>query len=261
MPEFRRDGATLHYRDEGDGRPVVFVHGVGSTLAGWDPVLPYLPAGRHIRIDLRGHGKSERAPGPYSLEMLAGDVVGLFDHLGLDRAALFGFSLGGLVAQHVAIHHPDRLSGLALISTVAGRDAGERQRVEERLAILERDGPLTHLANATERWFTPEFLKQNPDVVAARRAIAMLNDPACYMAAYRVLARSDLAADLHRIATPTLVMTGEDDVGSTARMARLMHDEIKGSRLVILPRLRHSILLEAPDTVARHLGELLQDIK
>jgi len=257
MAAFDHDGVRLHYRDEGEGRAMVFVHGVGSTLEAWDPVLPHMPPGRYIRIDLRGHGGSDRAPGPYSLEMMAEDVVALITHLGLENVALFGFSLGGLVAQYVAIHHGAKLSAVALISTVAGRDAGEKARVEERLATLERDGPLTHLTNAVERWFTAEFLARNPGAIAARREKALQNDPACYLAAYRVLAHSDLVDELHRIAVPTLVMTGEADVGSTPRMSRLMHEKIAGSRLVILPGLKHSILLEAPEHVARHLGALL----
>ncbi|SED73250.1 alpha/beta fold hydrolase [Rhodobacter sp. 24-YEA-8] len=257
MPDFEHKGCRLRYEETGEGRAMVFVHGVGSTLEAWDPVLPHMPPGRHIRLDLRGHGASGRAPGPYSLELMAGDVLALINHLGLDQVALFGFSLGGLLAQQLAIHQPERLSALALISTVAGRDEGERARVEERLATLERDGPLTHLTNAVERWFTPEFLAKNPDAISARRAKALENDPACYMAAYRVLAHSDLAGDLHRITTPTLVMTGEADIGSTPRMSRLMHDQIRGSDLAILPGLKHSILLEAPGLVARHLGALL----
>lgn len=257
MPVFVHAGCRLRYEEEGEGRPIVLLHGVGSTLEAWDPVLAPLSAGRHIRLDLRGHGGSARMPGPYSLEMMAGDVVALLDHLGLGRVALFGFSLGGLIAQQVALGHPERLSALALISTVAGRDADERARVEERLATLEREGPLVHLANAVERWFTPEFLARRPDAIAARRAKALENDPACYMAAYRVLARSDLAQELHRITVPTLVMTGEADIGSTPRMSRLMQDRIAGAELVILPGLKHSILLEAPDQVARHLNALL----
>ena len=85
----------------------------------------------------------------------------------------------------------------------------------------------------------------------------MENDPRCYAAAYRVLATTDLAGELGRIRTPTLIVTGEGDVGSSPRMARLMHDRIPGSRLQILPGLRHSLLIEAPELVARLVEEFL----
>lgn len=259
MPRFLNKGASLNYEDAGDGDPVVFVHGVGSSSDAWDPVLARMPDGRRIRIDLRGHGRSERVPEPqYTLALMADDVLALIDHLGLSKVALVGFSLGGLIAQYIAVHHGSRLTALGLISTVAGRDAAEKERVVERLATLERDGPLGHLANSVDRWFTAGFLQANPDIIEARRQKALENDPACYLAAYRVLAYSDLAEELQRIDVPALVMTGEMDIGSTPRMARLMHDRIRGSRLVILPGLKHSILLEAPGRVARELVGFLQ---
>ncbi|RKF12571.1 alpha/beta fold hydrolase [Roseovarius spongiae] len=260
MPQHvNRQGHTLHYLDEGSGPPVILVHGVGSNLHGWDEVLAHLPATRrHLRPDLRGHGRSERVSGPYTLAGMAADIVDLADHLDLNRFALAGFSLGGLIAQRIALDHPGRLSALALLSTIAGRNADERERVLARRDILAREGPLTHLANAVDRWFTPEFVAANPGIIAARRKAAMRNDPACYMAAYNVLAENDLGEQIRRIAAPTLIMTGEHDIGSNARMARFMHERIEGSELHILSGLKHSILLEAPGLVARHLSDFLE---
>lgn len=259
MPTYpNRGGDALNHTDQGSGRAVLLVHGVGSNLQAWDGVLHHLPATRrYLRCDLRGHGRSARVPGPYTLAGMAQDIVDLADHLGIERFALVGFSLGGLIAQQVALTSPGRLDALALVSTVAGRTEDERRRVLDRRDMLAREGPVTNLANAVDRWFTPEFAAANPDLIEARRAAAMENDPACYMAAYNVLAENDLGDSLSRIAVPTLVMTGEHDIGSNARMARLMHARIAGSRLQILPRLKHSILIEAPALVAAHLDALL----
>ena len=104
-----------------------------------------------------------------------------------------------------------------------------------------------------DRWFTPEFIARNPDAIERRRQRALENDPDCYLAAYRVLARNDLGERLHEIRLPTLIMTGEHDIGSSARMSRFMHQKIQGSVLHILPGLKHSILMEAPALVAGHL--------
>ncbi|WP_103761347.1 MULTISPECIES: alpha/beta fold hydrolase [Roseovarius] len=252
------EGAAFAYDRKGEGPAVMLVHGVGSNRAAWDPVFPHLDKRRtYLRPDLRGHGESARLTGPYTLRGMAADVIALADHCDLERFAIVGFSLGGLIAQRIALDHPDRLNALCLLSTVAGRSADERERVLQRRDILQREGPLTHLANAVERWFTEEFIAKNPEIIARRREQARANDPECYMAAYNVLAESDLGDQLDQIKTPTLVMTGENDIGSNTRMARLMHDRIRGSELVVLDKLKHSILLEAPQTVANHLNKFL----
>ena len=113
---------ALNFRDEGSGAPVLLIHGVGADLESWDGVLSHLPPNhRYIRYDQRGHGKSRRTPGPYMLNDLSGDAVALLDHLGIWQASIIGFSLGGLVAQAIALDNPDRVQSLTLVSTVAGR--------------------------------------------------------------------------------------------------------------------------------------------
>ncbi|RUZ56047.1 alpha/beta hydrolase, partial [Mesorhizobium sp. M7A.F.Ca.US.007.01.1.1] len=109
------------------------------------------------------------------------------------------------------------------------------------------------------RWLTEEFQERNPDVIAELHRRDAENDPACYAAAYRVLAETDFGGILDQIRSSTLIVTGEDDQGSNPRMARHMHDQIRGSRLEILPGLRHSILIEAPGPVAGLIADFLND--
>jgi len=248
---FERNAAVaLNYRDEGDAAPVLLIHGVGADLESWDGVLSHLsPDRRYIRYDQRGHGQSRRTPGPYSLDDLSGDAIALLDHLGVARASVIGFSLGGLVAQSLALKHPERVRCLTLVSTVAGRTPHEQARVNERAETLAREGATAHLSNAVDRWFTPEFVTAHPEVLEARRRKSLQNDPDCYVATYRVLAGSDLGDQLHRVTIPTQVMTGENDIGSSPRMSEFIHAQIAGSQLHILPRLKHSVLLEAPDQI------------
>ncbi|MCZ4354768.1 alpha/beta fold hydrolase [Roseovarius aestuarii] len=244
-------GLGLNYRDEGQGAPVLLIHGVGSDLESWDGVINHLGAGRRIiRFDLRGHGMSRRTPGPYTLTDFANDALALLDHLGVRQAAVAGFSLGGLVAQAIALAAPDRVTHLGLVSTVGGRTEQEQDRVNARAETLAKEGALTHLANAVDRWFTAEFVAAHPEVLEARRKKSLENDPDCYVAAYRVLAGNDLGDQLSQITVPTLIMTGENDIGSNPRMARFMHEQITGSTLHVLKHLKHSVLLEAPDQVA-----------
>jgi len=249
---------ALRYAVEGDGAPLMLVHGVGSSLDAWDGVVDAL-GGRYrtIRLDLRGHGRSDKPEGRYELEDFIDDVVAVLDTLGVERCHLAGHSLGGLVAQGFALSHPDRLEKLVLLSTVAGRNDEERARVEKRLAIVADGIPGQHFENSVERWFTPEFVRANPDLIARYAEHNRQNDPGAYASAYRVLAQTDLADRLGAITAPTMVATGDGDIGSNTRMARLMHERIPGSELHIFENLRHSILAEAPDRVARLLTEFL----
>ncbi|MGO8865700.1 MAG: alpha/beta fold hydrolase [Alphaproteobacteria bacterium] len=244
-------GIRLRYRIEGDGPWLVLIHGVGNRLEAWDGVVAALGGRfRTLRWDLRGHGASDKPPGPYALDDFVSDLKGLLDAHGIERCHLAGFSLGGLVAQAMALAHPAQLDRLVLLSTVAGRSAEERERVAQRLAMVAHGIPGAHFKNSLARWFTDEFQRTHPEVIAEHAARNRENDPLAYAAAYRVLAESDLADRLHEIKAPTLIATGENDIGSNPRMAKLMHERIAGSRLVILRHLRHAILVEAPGTVA-----------
>jgi 3-oxoadipate enol-lactonase len=262
MPYLDRPDGRLHYSLEGDGPPLTLIHGVGADLEAWDGVVASL-AGRYrvLRPDLRGHGRSVKGPGPYSLRMFADDLVALLDRVSFETTHLAGFSLGGLIAQKVALVAPGRLSSLSIISSVAGRTAEEKHRVLERAAMLREEGALTHLANAVERWFTDEFREAHPEVLEWRRQKSLLNDPESYAAAYRVLAEGDLADRLHEIAVPTLAITGENDIGSTPRMSHLIAERVHNGRSVILPRLKHSVLLEAPERIAAELDGFISGVR
>ncbi len=259
MTAFESPVGPIHYRLEGSGPCLTLVHGVGSYLESWDGVVARLGADyRILRYDLRGHGHSARVPGPYSLDDFVADLRHLLDHLGIERTLLAGFSLGGLVAQAFALAEPDRLDKLVLVSTVAGRSEAEKERVLARARTLADKGAAAHLTEAVDRWFTADFIARHPEVLEARRRRSLQNDPDCYAAAYRVLAESDLAERLGGITAPSLVMTGEADVGSTPRMAEVIAARIPDCRLHTLPGLKHSVLLEAPDLVADIMRDFLR---
>jgi pimeloyl-ACP methyl ester carboxylesterase len=259
MEEFSTLSAhRVRYRIEGSGPEVVLIHGVGNRLEVWDDVVAALGGRwRTIRYDLRGHGESAKPPGPYHIDDFVSDLTELLSELGLERCHVVGFSLGGLVAQGFALAHSDRLARLVLLSTVAGRSEAERRRVLDRLAIVAEGIPGRHFEHSVDRWFSPEFQRTHPEAIRRHAQRNKLNDPQGYAAAYEVLATCDFADRLHEINRPTLIATGEADLGSNPRMARLMHERIEGSRLHILDGLRHSIIVEAPVLVAELIEEFL----
>jgi len=254
----RSEAPFLYHQDEGRGTPVVLIHGVGADGASWDPIVAALsPLCRVIRMDLRGHGRSGQIGGDCSLDDFVRDVTDTMDACEVGCAHIVGFSLGGMIAQAIALQHPGRVDRLVLLSAVAARSDEERARVHQRLATLRTHGVAAISGAAQERWFTPAFIARNPDLVAARMAQLQQNHAASYAAAYTVFSLSDLGDRLHAIRHPTLVATGEHDPGSNTRMARFMHAQIAGSQLQILPGLRHAVLIEAPDQIVSILRTFL----
>lgn len=251
------DGTLLRYRQQGSGPAVVLVHGVGASLDSWDGIVARLDDRFTItRADLRGHGTSGLIT-QCRMSDFVDDVVTVLDDGQVGRFHLVGFSLGGLIAQHVALAHPERVLTLSLISTVSGRSDEERARVLERARLIRQNGIESVVRAAEDRWFSPAFKARHPEMVAHRLEQLTANDHASYAAAYEVFAEADRGLEVERIAVPTLVVTGEQDIGSNPRMARLLHDKIAGSELHILPEYRHSILLEAPNEVADLLLDFL----
>lgn len=252
----------LHKRLDRTGGEVshrlALLHGVGSDLGTWDEVVARLPPGFEVlRYDLRGHGRSPKPPGPYSLDDFVTDHVRTLAELGWCSCELVGFSLGGMIAQAVALSAPSTVDRLAILSSVAGRTPEERSRVEARLEVLRDGGPREIAKVSGERWFTPEFVESNREFVSHHLARFAANDPPAYLAAYEVLAGNDLCDQLARIAQPTLIMTGEFDVGSPPRMSETMHAAIHLSELVIVPGQKHELLIEVPDVVVEQMTRFL----
>lgn len=255
----KTEDCTINFEVSGHGAPLVLIHGVGADLGSWDAVCSELEGTfKIIRPDLRGHGKSARINGSYSVEKFAADIIAVMDAAGVERAHLVGFSLGGLIAQKLATDYEDRFDRIVILSAVAGRTEEERSKVVARLDLI-RDGGMDAITGAaTDRWFTEDFARRHPEVIEKRIAELKSVHLDSYLEAYRVFGTTELIDTLHRIDRLVLIMTGEFDQGSNTRMAHDMHGLIPGSELIIIPRLKHSVLVEAPDVVAGHVREFLQ---
>lgn len=248
----------LNVVQSGKGSSVILIHGLGGNLGSWDIVAHQL--GKRFRVtryDLRGHGRSGNPPGPWSLDNFIEDLKDITEKLSLKKFHLVGFSLGGLISQGFTLKYPALVEKLVIISAVAGRTIQERNKVVQRVKNLENGDIDTNIELALERWFSPAFRANHPEKVAQRLNTLKSNNPRGYLNAYRVFGHGDLAEELHHINSPTLIITGEHDPGSNVRMSELMHQKIKNSQLEILPGLRHSLLVESPETVANKLDNFL----
>lgn len=243
-----------HYGDDGEGPCVIFVHGIGSSLNAWDGIIPaLLPRFRCVRMDLRGHARSPRPPLPYSLEALASDVERVRERVGAERTFVVGHSLGGMIGPAYARRYPERVLGLGLLSTAAGRTPEDSAKVTSVVAATRAKGVAAMMDAFIERWFTAEFGTAHPEVIEARKAALLANDPEVFLEVFRIYAETEMAPWLNEIEAPALVLTGAHDGGCPPRLNAFIAGELQRAELVILKGLKHSILLEAPDRVAAPL--------
>ena len=246
----------------GSGPVVALIHGFGLNRGMWQWQLPALtPYFSVLAYDLLGHGASAPPARTPDLAMFSGQLLRLLDRCAIERAAVVGFSLGGMIARRFALDHPDRLSALAILHSPHDRTPAERAAVRERVREARARGPSANVDSALDRWFTPAFRAAEPDLISLVRRWITGNEPDVYARIYRVLAEGDaeIVDGLERITCPTLVMTGEADPGNTPVMSKAMAERIGGSRLVILPGLRHMALAQSPRAVNEPLSSFLRD--
>lgn len=263
MKRVSRDG-TRYSLLGADGPGVVMIHGLGINSAMWDTHAALLSDSyRVLTYDLYGHGGS-RPPGVTpSLSELSGQLLRLLDELSLDKVALVGFSLGGMIARRFAMDHPERVWAMALVGTAYSRDDTARAAVQMRVDQARREGPSSTIEAALVRWFSDGFRQRRPDVLDTVRRWVLANDPLVYPTIYQVLVDGvdELVAPDPPISCPTLVTTGEEDYGNSPAMARAIAAEIPGARVVILDGLRHMAPTESPELFGALLAEFLEEAR
>jgi len=237
------------------GPVVLFSNSLGSDLSMWDGVVKALPTEvRCVRYDTRGHGRSEQIPGPYTLEDLGGDAIAIMDAIGLSRATVCGLSLGGVTAQWLALHAPNRVSSLILANT--GAHLPSPQMWQERSAIARTSGLRSLVAPTMERWFTPAFREREPAFVARQAEMLAGTSPEGYAGCCEALASADLRPELASISVPTLVIVGADDPSTPPALGEEIRNGVPGARLVSL-QAAHLSALEVPREFASAIRDVI----
>lgn len=243
----------------GDGPPLILIHGIGAARDTWRFMIDQLA--EHFTVvsyDLRGHGESPMPDGEFGLDELVADLERVRERVGFDRAHFAGHSLGGMIGPAYARAYPDRVLSLGLLSTAAFRTKDDTRKVNGVVAAMEEQGIPNILTTLTDRWYTDDFLRDRADIVERRLEQVIATSPEVFLNVFRIYANCEMSPWLHEIDTPSLVLTGEFDGGCNPRLNQQIHDALPNSELVILPELKHSILLEAGPTVAARLIEFLQ---
>jgi 3-oxoadipate enol-lactonase len=249
----------LNHRFDGREEAPVLVlsHSLGCSVAMWEPQLAaFGERFRVLRYDHRGHGASPAPSGPYSIDEFGNDVVDLLDSLGLERVRFCGLSLGGAVGIWLGAHAPERLERAALCCTAARFATPEIWA--ERAATVRREQSVEPLADAVmERWFTPEFRRDQPERVAEVRAMLVATPAEGYAASCDGLADCDLHGVLAGISVETLVVAGADDPATPPAQAEELVAAIPGSRLEVIADTAHLANIEQTDVFNRTVLEFL----
>jgi 3-oxoadipate enol-lactonase len=247
---------VLNYRLEGAGPRVVLLHPIALDLTCFDALAARLSASFSVlRVDLRGHGGSPPSPAAPTLDDYAEDVHTTMVGLNFAPAAVVGFSFGGMLAQVLALTHPEDASAL-VISACASTLTDEGRRIlADRGALAERDGMSAVVDATLARWFSASFREHGGGGTVRRRLLEM--DPRRWAEAWRAMSAIDTAPRLGAIAVPTLCLAGEADQSAPPDTLRAIASRISGARLEVIPGAPHMLFLEYPQAVAAVLSDFL----
>ena len=258
MQMIRLDDINVHYREDGDpsGRAVMFSNSLGTDLRLWDKIVPLLPGGlRLIRYDKRGHGLSDAPPAPYHMGTLVSDSERLADHLGVRNCVFVGLSVGGLIAQGLAVKRPDIVAQMVISNTAA--KIGTRAMWDDRIAGV-KSGGIAALGDAImERWFSKAFLET--DERSGWQNLLERQPDDGYMGVSAAISHTDFMNTTAALTLPTLAIAGSEDGATPPDLVRETAALVPGSKFHLIRGAGHLPCVEAPEEYARVLSEFITE--
>lgn len=250
MPIAHLADTDIHYEIIGEGEPLLLVAGLGGSASYWGPNVAALAEHYQVILhDHRGTGRSSRFEGVYSVEMMAQDLLGLMDCLGLDKAHLVGHSTGGAIGQVLAAIAPDRIASLLLYATWAERDPQMQRCLSLRSDIAVQMGAEAYHRTTPLFLYPPYYIKDNDAKISAEIAAAIAGTTSASIIKARI--EGIIAFDGNRrhahIDCPTLLLVTEDDMLTPTYCSEAIVTRIKGARLVILPHGGHALSRAEPE--------------
>jgi len=254
-----RDDVTLYAREEGDpnGPPVVFSNSLATDIRLWDNILPLLPDSlRIIRYDTRGHGQSTVPKPPYSMGALVSDAEAVMDQLNVKNAVFVGLSIGGMIAQGLAVKRLDLIRALVLSNTAA--KIGNAEIWQDRIDAIRANG-LASLTDATmQRWFGRDFLKS--DQINIWRARFEETPDDAYIGCSKAISGTDFYTPTSTLRCPALGIAGSEDGATPPDLVRETLDVIPGSEFHLIRRAGHLPCIDAAPEYAERLSKFLREI-
>lgn len=252
MPKERIGDVSLYYEIHGNGDPLLMIMGLGASSVSWgdDLVRELSRSFRTIIFDNRGTGQSDKPNIPYTLEMFANDAAGLLDALAIDRAHVIGVSMGGMIAQEMALRHGPRLQTLTLgCTTAGGRNSVPPPPESMKLLTAPREG-LSDADLIRRSWplsYTQSYIQDHRDELESMidRILENPTPPFAYMRQLQATYSLKTYDRLPKIVTPTLVVAGANDVLIPARNSEIIAERIPNAQLTLIPDVGHAFFREA----------------
>ncbi len=260
MNRIKANGIDISYRLEGPaGAPVLMLSNSLLTDYGmWDPqVAAFTQKYQLLRYDTRGHGDTQATPGPYTIETLAADALGLLDALGIGKVHFLGLSMGGMIAQLLASRHGERLLSVSLCDTACRMPPASLWN--ERIDMARQKGTGAFVALMTERWLTQAYREAHPEVVEKIGAMISRTSVDGLVGCASAIRDMDQLAILSGITVPTLIVVGAEDPGTPVSAAEVLHREIAHSRLVVIEQAAHLTNFEQTLEFNRVVRGFLED--
>jgi pimeloyl-ACP methyl ester carboxylesterase len=265
MPEIVQGNCRIYYECHGEGYPLVLIRGLGSNADHWYAQVPDLS--RHFRVitfDNRGIARSTDPGGPFTIADMAEDTIHLMNGMRIEQAHVLGLSLGGMVAQEMAIRHPQRINRLVLVVTLCG---GKQQivaedSVREKLQRMVLENSADARIKAIDVFFALRTIQEHPQVLQQYAEVSMKYPASMEILQrqYDAVARHDTYDRLDRIKAPTLVLTGEEDVLIPPGNSEILAEHIPGAELRVISGGGHQIMIEQSQACNQAIVAFLQKV-
>ena len=256
VEEFDSNFTYFQYNFLNNSMPTIFIHGVGLDNTMWYPQKKYLKSKSILFYDILNHGKSKNGFKELSFDLFSKQLIDLINYLNLKKVNLVGFSIGALIAQHFTKKYYNKINKLVLIGSIYKRTKNQTSIVIERYNDAKNGKNITK--DSINRWFTEDFLSKNKKVYDFFYKLLESKNNKDFLAAYKLFVESDkYSINFQNFNMPTLIMTGEKEIGSTPRMSEDIHKRIKNSQLCIIKYAKHGATIEKAKKVNNQLYKFL----
>ena len=249
-------GTFYFFNKKEQSIPIVFIHGVGLTHEIWQPQLDFFKEYSTLSYDILGHGKTRLEKKEISFDDFSDQLIKLIDDLKIEKIHLVGFSIGSLIARNFATKFNNRLQSLILLGSIYKRSEEQQRIVNERFNQAKKELKLSK--QALTRWFTDEYLENNPNTYEKIVSILSANNMENFLKVYELFVVHKNDEDFEKIKAKTLIMTGEFDVGSTVKMSEELNKIIKDSQMKIINNGKHLCGIECADDVNLTIKDFIE---
>ncbi len=247
---------TFYILNKKQNEPVVLIHGVGLNHKIWEPQINSFK-NTVLAYDILGHGNTPLTKSQISFDDFSLQLLNLIDELKFEKIHLVGFSIGSLIARNFASKHNDRLESLTLLCSVFQRSKEQQQIVNDRFELSKKSRSLSK--QALKRWFTDDYINKNPNIYEKICSMLEENNMENFLKVYELFVNHEDNEIFENIKTKTLIMTGENDIGSTPEMSKNLSKKIANSKVKIISNGKHLCSIECADDVNNAIKENIKN--